>query len=128
VKVLKGAVNINGANFGAVPRHGEEKKSWRVYVPSTHPITKVRGLDRVNHVQFLSCDEPVGLQGISPDFTGIWATKKELGRSFDFVSQYIIPLFVNKQLMVISDTRDGCRPSQAPSSPGKCSGRLAALY
>ncbi|KAF1956530.1 hypothetical protein CC80DRAFT_472017 [Byssothecium circinans] len=87
VQVLKGAVNINGANIGAVPKRGGGERSWRVYVPSTHPITKIRGLDRVNHVSFVSCKEPVPLQGISPLFAGIWAAKKDMGRSFDFISE-----------------------------------------
>ncbi|KAF2641354.1 hypothetical protein P280DRAFT_468985 [Massarina eburnea CBS 473.64] len=87
VNVLKGAININGANIGAAPKNSEQKKSWRVYAPSTHPITKVRGLDRVNHVQFVSCKEPAPLQEVNPLFAGIWATRKEQGRNFDFIPE-----------------------------------------
>ncbi|PVH97684.1 hypothetical protein DM02DRAFT_597186 [Periconia macrospinosa] len=87
LKVLKGAVNINGANIGAVPRPGDTAKSFRAYVPSTHPITKIRGLDRTSHVQISSCEDSALFEAIGPLFGRIWATKKDKGRSFDFIQE-----------------------------------------
>lgn len=86
LKVLKGAVNINGANIGAVPRSGDTAKCFRVYVPSTHPITKIRGLDRTSHVRISSCEDAALFESMGPLFSGIWAARKDKGRSFDFVS------------------------------------------
>ncbi|CAI6338958.1 unnamed protein product [Periconia digitata] len=87
LKVLKGAVNVNGANIGAVPRAKDTAKEYRVYVPSTHPITKIRGLDRTSHVQFVSCQEPTLLESTGPLFAGIWATPKDKGRSFEYIQE-----------------------------------------
>lgn len=89
LKILKGAVNINGANLGVLPKGSKEgSKVHRVYVPSTHPITKIRGLDRTNHVQLRSCDEPTHFADLSPLFAEIWAgsTEGNRGRSFTGVS------------------------------------------
>lgn len=88
LKVLRGAVNINGANIGAVTRQGLKAKPYRVFVPATHPISKIRGLDGVNHIQFLSCKEPTPFTKISPLFRDIWnaGTEIEKDRSFGIVS------------------------------------------
>ncbi|KAF1966763.1 hypothetical protein BU23DRAFT_517392, partial [Bimuria novae-zelandiae CBS 107.79] len=90
VKVLKGAVNINGANLGATTRGSkEEGKSHRVFVPSTHPITKIRGLDRTNHIQLRSCREPVPFADLSPLFSDIWSgsAERDKGRTFAYVTE-----------------------------------------
>ena len=90
VKVLRGAINVNGANIGAVLRGEETLLEQRVFVPSTHPITKIRGLDRTNHVQFLHCQEPTPLATMSPLFAGIWSASSEAGkeRSFQLVRSH----------------------------------------
>ena len=88
LKVLRGAVNINGANLGATPKGSKEDgSSHRVFVPSTHPITKIRGLDRTNHVQLRSCPESTTLEDISPLFFNIWggAAERDNGRTFNNV-------------------------------------------
>lgn len=86
LQVLKGAVNVNGANIAAVPRPGDKARSFRVYVPSTHPVTKIRGLDRTSQIQISSCEEPTVFEAIGPAFGKIWATRRDKGRSFDYVS------------------------------------------
>ncbi|PSN62822.1 hypothetical protein BS50DRAFT_680153 [Corynespora cassiicola Philippines] len=85
-KVTKGAVNINGANIGA---KGQTAHVYRAYVPSTHPITKIRGLDGSNHIQFLQCEEPTPFAKISPLFTDIWNARRTDGkqRSFDVITE-----------------------------------------
>ncbi|KAJ4291163.1 Polynucleotide 5'-hydroxyl-kinase grc3 [Kalmusia sp. IMI 367209] len=83
VKVLKGAVNINGANLAAAPRQ-EKARSHRVFAPTTHPITKIRGLDRTNQVQFLSCREPTPFAEINPLFSDIWSGNGEVGKGRSF--------------------------------------------
>jgi polynucleotide 5'-hydroxyl-kinase GRC3/NOL9 len=88
VKVLKGAVHINGANVGAAAKGSKEGESMhRVYVPSTHPITKIRGLDRTNHVELKSCREPTPFADINPLFDNIWGAgaASDNGRSFSWV-------------------------------------------
>ncbi|KAF2679071.1 hypothetical protein K458DRAFT_490761 [Lentithecium fluviatile CBS 122367] len=89
VKILKGAVNVNGANLVAIPRQGEQARTYRVFVPSTHPISKVRGLDRLNHVQFLHCEKPTPFTRLSPLFADIWVAPSNSGkeRSFHLISQ-----------------------------------------
>lgn len=85
VKVLKGAVHINGANLGATSKGSKEQGNvHRVYAPSTHPITKIRGLDRTNHVQLQSVGDPTPFADINPLFVDIWDGRKESdkGRSF----------------------------------------------
>ncbi|KAF2846003.1 hypothetical protein T440DRAFT_558469 [Plenodomus tracheiphilus IPT5] len=72
LKVLRGAVHINGANIGTVDRTGQKGTLHRVYASATHPIPKIRGLDATNHVQFVSCKEPTLLGTISPFFDDIW--------------------------------------------------------
>lgn len=87
-RVLKGAININSANIGAVTREGHKAQVHRAYVPATHPITKIRGLDTTNHIHFTSCKEPTPLAKLSPLFEGIWNTgsRGERQRSFGIVS------------------------------------------
>ncbi|KAL5395964.1 hypothetical protein PMIN04_006414 [Paraphaeosphaeria minitans] len=90
VKVLKGAVHINGANLGATLKGSKEEESvHRVYVPSTHPITKIRGLDRTNHVQLRSSREPTPFADINPLFVDIWSGDRDgdKGRSFTGVME-----------------------------------------
>lgn len=86
--VLRGAININGANIGAVTREGHKAQTYRAYVPATHPIFKIRGLDAKNHVQFTSCPDPTPFAKLNPLFDGIWNTgsRGERRRSFGIVS------------------------------------------
>jgi polynucleotide 5'-hydroxyl-kinase GRC3/NOL9 len=88
-KVLRGAVHINGANIGALSPNGQKDQVYTAYVPSTHPMSKIRGLDNVNQVQFISCEEPRPLANVSPLFADIWhaRTANRGSRSFDVVSQ-----------------------------------------
>jgi polynucleotide 5'-hydroxyl-kinase GRC3/NOL9 len=88
--VLKGAIHFNGANIGALSRDGQKDQIYSAYVPSTHPISKIRGLDNVNHVQFISCEEQKPLANISPLFADIWnvETNAKGSRSFQVVSNY----------------------------------------
>lgn len=91
VKILRGAVNINGANIGAISRKGEKSRCHRVSAPSTHPITRIRGLDHTNHVQIIHCEEPAPFSKISPLFADIWATGlKAEDRSFSLVCVIIL--------------------------------------
>ena len=87
-KVLRGAVNINGANIGAVTREGHKTETYRAYVPATHPIYKIRGLDVKNRVHFASCIEPAPLAKLSPLYEDIWNTgsRGERRRTFGIVS------------------------------------------
>lgn len=92
IKVLKGAVNISGANLGATSgANQEEESSHRVFVPSTHPITKIRGLDRTSNVQLRSCREPLPFADMSPLYSDIWGggAERDNGRSFTLVSDYL---------------------------------------
>ncbi|KAF3047634.1 Polynucleotide 5'-hydroxyl-kinase grc3 [Didymella heteroderae] len=73
-KVSRGAININGANIGAVTRDGQKGQTYRAYVPATHPIFKIRGLDAKNHVQFSSCKEPTPFGKLSLPYEDIWNT------------------------------------------------------
>ena len=89
LKVLRGAVNINGANIGAVTREGHKSETYRAFVPATHPIFKIRGLDVKNRVQFTSCREPAPLAKLNPLYEDIWNTdsKGERRRTFGIVSR-----------------------------------------
>ncbi|KAF2707416.1 hypothetical protein K504DRAFT_411618 [Pleomassaria siparia CBS 279.74] len=79
--ILKGAMNINGANFAASQRGGGPPIIRRAYVPSPHPISIIKGLDDTTQVQFLHCeDEPAPFENISPLFKGIWNERPD-GRS-----------------------------------------------
>jgi polynucleotide 5'-hydroxyl-kinase GRC3/NOL9 len=87
LKVLRGAININGANIGAFSRDGQEDPFCTAYVPATHPILKIRGLDGTNHVKFINCKEPSSLSDISPLFADLWNVQAETEkhRSFSVV-------------------------------------------
>jgi polynucleotide 5'-hydroxyl-kinase GRC3/NOL9 len=74
-KVLRGAVNVNGANIGAVTHEGQKAVTHRAAVPATHPISKIRGLDGRNQVQFTSCKEPAPFSNLNPLFSDIWNAK-----------------------------------------------------
>ncbi|KAF2869166.1 hypothetical protein BDV95DRAFT_609400 [Massariosphaeria phaeospora] len=90
IKVLKGAINISGANIGADKRAGESAPVRRAFVPSTHPIVKVRGLDSSNRIQFLHCREPTPFAPISPLFRDIWraaSTREQHTRSFELITE-----------------------------------------
>jgi polynucleotide 5'-hydroxyl-kinase GRC3/NOL9 len=82
-KVLRGAVNVNGANIGAMSRDGQQDQVYTAYVPATHPIAKFRGLDGMNHVQFLHCADTSQLASAGPLFEDIWHAGS---RSFSVVS------------------------------------------
>lgn len=86
-RVSRGAVNINGANLGAVTKDGQKARMYRAFVPATHPILKIRGLDSKNHVQFLSCPEPMPLSKMNPQFEDIWniGSRGERRRTFGIV-------------------------------------------
>jgi polynucleotide 5'-hydroxyl-kinase GRC3/NOL9 len=84
VKVLKGAVNINGANLAAASRQEKKTKSQRVFASSFYPIMKMRGLDRTNHLQLLHCQEPTPFEKLSPLFKDIWAARSHFGRERSF--------------------------------------------
>ncbi|KAK1909983.1 hypothetical protein P3342_008155 [Pyrenophora teres f. teres] len=85
--VLRGAVNVNGANIGTVSRDGQKNRVYRAYVPATHPIFKIRGLDGTNHIQIKTCKPPAPLASISPLFKEIWNedTRDGKNRSFRIV-------------------------------------------
>lgn len=68
--VLKGAININGANFGVKALNGYS--IHQACVPSTHPISNIRGLDSRNEVRFSDCSSPSPFTNISPLFADIW--------------------------------------------------------
>ncbi|EDU45806.1 conserved hypothetical protein [Pyrenophora tritici-repentis Pt-1C-BFP] len=82
--VLRGAVNINGANIGTVSRDGQKNRVHRAYVPATHPILKIRGLDGTNHIQIKTCKEPAPLASISPLFKGLWNEDRRYGKKRSF--------------------------------------------
>jgi polynucleotide 5'-hydroxyl-kinase GRC3/NOL9 len=87
--VLRGAININGANIGASSRENHEDRVHTAYVPATHPISKIRGLDGVNHVQFIDCPEPRPLADTGTLFANIWNMQDPhlRSRSFSIVSE-----------------------------------------
>jgi polynucleotide 5'-hydroxyl-kinase GRC3/NOL9 len=89
--VCKGAVNINGANFGAKSRRNQSASRRRAFVPSTHPISVIRGLDSENEVQFLNCEEPTPFSNLSPLFANIWNANAGKGRprSFSLVGLFL---------------------------------------
>jgi polynucleotide 5'-hydroxyl-kinase GRC3/NOL9 len=87
--VLKGAININGANFAAIQPLPQNAPPRRVYVPCTHPISIIKALDDSNMIQFLHCeDAPKSFASISPLFAGIWNERPSglPSRSFALVS------------------------------------------
>ncbi|KAF1843805.1 uncharacterized protein K460DRAFT_357487 [Cucurbitaria berberidis CBS 394.84] len=85
-KVIRGAININGANIGALSRDAQKGVVHRAFVPSTHPILKIRGLDGTNHVQFMSCKEAVPIAENSPLFANIW-NAEFVTRSFSIITE-----------------------------------------
>ncbi|KAI4697724.1 uncharacterized protein J4E84_000857 [Alternaria hordeiaustralica] len=82
--VLRGAVNINGANIGTVSRDGQKNQVHRACVPATHPMSKIRGLDGTNHIRFKTCKISAPLANVSPLFDGIWSDSTD--RSFRVVT------------------------------------------
>ncbi|KAF1922637.1 uncharacterized protein M421DRAFT_426706 [Didymella exigua CBS 183.55] len=87
-KVSRGAINVNGANIGAVMRDGQKGQTYRAYVPATHPIFKIRGLDAKNYVQFSSCKEPTPFAKLSPLYEDIWniGSQGERRRTFGIIT------------------------------------------
>jgi polynucleotide 5'-hydroxyl-kinase GRC3/NOL9 len=87
-KVVRGAININGANIGALSRDGQKDQIYTSYAPATHPVAKIRGLDGSNHVQFTSCTGTRPFASTSPLFADIWNVPTGAGssRSFSVVS------------------------------------------
>lgn len=77
LKVLKGAINIKGANIAARPVEGSKGQSYTVFAPTTNPIIKIRGLDVTSHVQFTSITDYKVLLSISSSFDNIWAERKD---------------------------------------------------
>jgi polynucleotide 5'-hydroxyl-kinase GRC3/NOL9 len=93
-KVLRGAININGANVGAVTHEGQKAVTHHAAVPATHAISKIRGLDGRNQVQFMSCREPAPFSNLNPLFTDIWnaKTRNQKPRTFSVVSRFLLLL------------------------------------
>lgn len=111
-KVLRGAVNINGANIGVLSREGQKDQDYVAFVPATHPITKIRGLDSTNHVQFSHCSDARPLANISTLFADIWNPPIGSGiyRSFKIVStlmpsflRVVLHAFVDRSLIGLLD-------------------------
>lgn len=84
-RVLRGAVNINGANITATDNDAYEKDFHFVLIPTTHSIPKFRGLDSTNHIQFLTCIDWEILISNSPYFPGL-ENNTCMTRSFKVVS------------------------------------------
>jgi polynucleotide 5'-hydroxyl-kinase GRC3/NOL9 len=95
-KVLKGAVNINGANISALSCEGRKDQEYTAYVPATHPIAKIRGLDSTNHVHFTHCTYARPLASSSILFVDIWnaPVESKRHRSFSVVSVLDASLFL----------------------------------
>jgi polynucleotide 5'-hydroxyl-kinase GRC3/NOL9 len=90
-RVLRGAININGANIGVISRNGQKDQIYTTYAPATHPISKFRGIDSTNHIQFTNCEMPTPLSNINSLFTGIWNVQVEADakRTFTVVRHYL---------------------------------------
>ncbi|KAF2000441.1 hypothetical protein P154DRAFT_576118 [Amniculicola lignicola CBS 123094] len=85
--VLKGAINISGANVVANPRLKERAQWHHVCAPSTHPIPIVRGLDDSNEIKFRSSDLQTPLSN-NPLFADIWRPERTgFRRTFLFVAE-----------------------------------------
>lgn len=99
-KVERGAVNINGANIGAVTKDGQKAKIYRTFVPATHPILKIRGLDSKNYVQFTSCKEPAPFAKLNPLYEDIWnsGSRGERRRTFGIVCLAFCYVFISRTL------------------------------
>ncbi|KAF3004852.1 Polynucleotide 5'-hydroxyl-kinase grc3 [Curvularia kusanoi] len=87
-RVSRGAININGANIGAVTKDGQKGRTYRACVPATQPILKIRGLDSKNYVQFASCREPTPFAILNPLYEDIWNTgsRGERRRTFGIIT------------------------------------------
>ncbi|KAF2121778.1 hypothetical protein BDV96DRAFT_639865 [Lophiotrema nucula] len=87
--VLKGAVNVNGANLASSSKTGQTATSYLVYAASPCPIPSIRGLDHENQIQVSTCREPTQLADICPLFADIWsgATTATESTSFKLVRQ-----------------------------------------
>lgn len=77
LKVLKGAININGANIAARSAEGSKAQSYTVFAPTTNPVSKIRGLDVTSHVQLTHITDSLLLSRISPSFNNIWAERRD---------------------------------------------------
>ncbi|KAH9880140.1 hypothetical protein J1614_002166 [Plenodomus biglobosus] len=132
LKILRGAVHINGANIGTIDRAGRKGTLHRVYASATHPVLKIRGLDATNHVQFQSCKEPTPFANLSPLFDDLWHVKSTFKpqRSFiivtdsekDPLSRPLIPDVVPEDwLRAIEDCSSGTFVTvvTGPSNSGK---------
>ncbi|KAH7095212.1 hypothetical protein FB567DRAFT_22933 [Paraphoma chrysanthemicola] len=88
-KVLKGAININGANIGVLSRNGTKDLAYASCVPTTHPISKIRALDTVSHVEFTNWNGPTTLACLSPLYVDIWNVPGPTGfaRSFTVMTE-----------------------------------------
>ncbi|KAH7085560.1 hypothetical protein BKA63DRAFT_499841 [Paraphoma chrysanthemicola] len=88
-KVLKGAININGANIGVLSRNGTKDLAYASCVPATHPISKIRALDTVSHVEFTNWNGPTTLACLSPLYADIWNVHGPTGvaRSFSIITE-----------------------------------------
>ncbi|KAF1839550.1 hypothetical protein BDW02DRAFT_563605 [Decorospora gaudefroyi] len=86
--VRRGAININGANIGTISRDGQKHRVHRAFVPATHAIFKLRGLDSTNHIVIRSCKAPAPLGHLNPLFTRLWNAKPQhwTSRSFCVVT------------------------------------------
>ncbi|KAH7394107.1 hypothetical protein DE146DRAFT_746777 [Phaeosphaeria sp. MPI-PUGE-AT-0046c] len=104
-KVLKGAVNINGANIGALSREGRKDQEYTAYVPATHPITKIRGLDSINQVHFTHCTHARPLAHLGTLFRDIWNSPVDSDRYPSF------------RLVTESDADALARPLRPETSP-----------
>jgi len=91
LKVLRGAVNVNGANIDILSRNGQKDQQYTMYAPATHLISKIRGLDGANQVQFSNCEEPAPDTRSNPMFSDIWnvPTEKTKNRSFSVVCRLL---------------------------------------
>ncbi|KAH7138044.1 hypothetical protein B0J11DRAFT_500291 [Dendryphion nanum] len=87
--VRKGAISINGANFASNMQKGLVAPTYRAFVPSTHPISIIRGLDGRNEIQFLIYKEPTPFRSISPLYARIWNAEAagKTQRSFSIVTE-----------------------------------------
>ncbi|KAF2661588.1 hypothetical protein K491DRAFT_764896 [Lophiostoma macrostomum CBS 122681] len=82
--VLRGAVNINGGNFAAARPSKKPPQTHRVFIPSTQPISSIKGLDSRNEVQFIECAEPTPFASLSPLYGKIWNANRRKGRPRSF--------------------------------------------
>lgn len=86
LSVLKGAVNINGANISSVSLDGQTRRVYPVYVPSSHPVLKIRALDHENHVRIISMRHPSPLTFLCSPFGDIWSAPSSAGPPWSFTT------------------------------------------